>query len=206
MPRKLCDQCARPVQVCLCSDFVSIEAPLEVVILQHPSEQKQALATVPLIKQCLSPANILVGEDFSSQPMIDALLSEPDSVRVIYPADNAEPWQINSAISSAPKIKTLIVIDGTWRKAKRIWHMNPWLTNFKAVVLEGMNASAYRIRSSSVEGGVSTIEAVVGALNYLTASQDYDALLKPFKAMIGQQIEKMGSDVFAAHYGREDLD
>jgi len=201
VPRKLCDGCSRPVSVCICEHLVSVVAPIEVVILQHPSEQKQALATVPLIGRCLSPVSVLVGEDFSDHELIKGLSASPNEVRVVYPTDSAEEWKIgDSASESDHQVRTLIFIDGTWRKAKRIWHTNPWLAQLPAVILTGMAPTAYKIRSSSVEGGVSTLEAVVGALNYLTASSDFDQLQKPFNAMIDLQIQKMGSEVFAAHY------
>lgn len=205
MPRKLCDGCSRPVSVCICEHLVSVVAPIEVVILQHPSEQKQALATVPLIERCLSPVSVHVGEDFSDEETIKEILKSPNEVRVVFPADSAQTWKIGASTSANDRqIKTLIFIDGTWRKAKRIWHTNPWLAQLPAVILTGMAPTAYKIRSSSVEGGVSTLEAVVGALNYLTASSDFDQLQKPFHAMIDLQIQKMGSEVFAAHYEQSD--
>lgn len=205
MPRKLCEGCNRPVAVCICEHLVSVEAPINVVILQHPSEQKQALATVPLIERCLAPVDVLVGEAFADDPRIRTLLAEPSTVRVIFPTQDAVEWAVQGPhAADHAQVKTLIFIDGTWRKAKRIWHLNPWLEDIQAVMLTELAPTAYKIRSSSVDGGVSTLEAVVGAINYLTHSRMGDPLLQPFHAMIDMQIKKMGSDVFAAHYGKSD--
>lgn len=211
MPRKLCSGCDRPIAVCICEHLVSVEAPMKVVILQHPSEQKQALATVPLLQRCLQPVTVLVGEDFTDHPEIEQLFSSDEGAInaetccVVYPAPDARHWHAQQPANSADKaIQTLIFIDGTWRKAKRIWYANPWLQQLPAAVLDGLEPSAYKIRSSSVEGGVSTLEAVSGALNYLTGSRQYEALLQPFHAMIDLQIKKMGREIFEAHYGKSD--
>lgn len=206
MPRKLCEHCQRPPAVCLCPSLVNLQAPCRVLILQHPSEQKQALATVPLLQLCLSPLQVLVGENFNDHPEVLGLMADPQSCRVIYPAANSEEWDVTTTLKVKRKneIKTLVVIDGTWRKAKRIWHLNPWMHKLPSVRLTGLGASQYQIRSSKVEGGVSTIEAVAAACEYLTGDGGFKTLLNPFHAMINIQIEKMGEEVFLAHYQKKD--
>lgn len=203
MARTVCEGCHRPKNVCLCPHLVSLTAPVEVVILQHPTERKQALATVPLLELCLTPLSVYVGEDFTQASFVKDLLDRPKSCRVLFPAEGAEFWTIDAPRALKEPFETLIVIDGTWRKAKRIWLSNPWLHELPAVMLDGLPASEYRIRSSSVEGGVSTLEAVTAALNYVAEMEEVDPfepLLKPFRVMVDQQIKKMGPEVFKAHY------
>ncbi len=244
MSRKRCEGCDRPVAVCLCDHWVQVTSPVKVVILQHPSERKQALATVPILQHCLSPLMVWVGEEFGHESQaeqhaqINKWLADSAGVRVLYPATSAEQWDCSlhndpacheraapvRQRESTANIHTLIVVDGTWRKAKRIWHLNSWLQAIPSACLTGLPASNYRIRASQVEGGVSTLEAVVAALNYLTddltndlASDSgndptggvtgqgrFDELIKPFAAMVDMQIKKMGADVFNAHYGKQE--
>jgi DTW domain-containing protein YfiP len=150
---------------------------------------------------------VVVGEELSQDTFIKTLIDEPESTLVIFPTDESEHWGIKSANGIKPNHrlpKRLIVLDGTWRKAKLLWHMNPWLHEFKTVALQGLPSSEYVIRSSTVQGGVSTLEAVMHACNYLTGSERYSPLLKPFKAMIDWQVKKMGRETFLAHYGRLD--
>jgi DTW domain-containing protein YfiP len=203
MPRKLCESCGRPLNVCLCDDLVSVKAPCAVAILQHPSELKQPLATVPILKLCLKPLNVLVGEDFSEHAELQTLLAKHKNVHVLYPSEDAKEWSLQGDYLSGSKsaeVDLLLVIDGTWRKAKRIWLSNPFLHSLPCVKLTGGPAGQYQVRSTTVEGGISTLEAVAQACNYLSKSHDFDELYKPFKAMINMQIEKMGADVFRAHY------
>lgn len=199
MPRKLCESCGRPLNVCLCEELVSMTSPCRVVILQHPSELKQSLATVPLLKLCLQPLNIFVGEDFTDHDDLHTLLARHKNIRVLYPHVDAAEWSLG-AVSKSDEVDLLLVIDGTWRKAKRIWLSNPFLQTLPCVTLTGGPEGQYQVRSTTVEGGVSTLEAVAQACNYLSRSHDFDELYKPFNAMINMQIKKMGPEVFKAHY------
>ncbi len=202
MPRKLCNRCLRPQNVCLCKHLVSLQAPCKVLILQHPSEQKQPLATVPLLQLCLSPIEVLVGEDFSNHAVVKELLKQPANVRVLFPADNAAAWRVGQKRDLNDPVETLIVLDGTWRKAKKMWFVNEWLQALPAVSLVDAPASQYQIRSSTISGGVSTLEAVALSCNYLVGTSGFDALYEPFNAMIKMQIKKMGQEIFQAHYGQ----
>ncbi len=204
MPRKVCEGCQRPQAVCLCPYLVSLQAPCRLVILQHPSEQKQALATVPILQQCIQPLDVWVGEDFQDHPQRLELLEQAECCRVLFPSETSEKWSMQQGRTSMQPVKYLIVIDGTWRKAKRIWHMNPWLHELPCAQLTDLGPSQYQIRSSTIEGGVSTLEAVSFACEYLSGSGEYRGLMTPFKAMIDMQIKKMGQEVFLAHYNKQD--
>jgi len=203
MPRKLCEHCQRPLAVCICPYLVNLQAPCRLLILQHPSEQKQALATVPLLQLCIEPLDVLIGESFGHLEIIQSILKRPDECRVLFPSEHSVQWDLSKQVESDEAVSTLIILDGTWRKAKRIWHMNPWLEQLPSVQLSNAPKSQYQIRASSVEGGVSTLEAVMHGCNYLSGRAQFNELLKPFNAMIDMQIQKMGKEVFLAHYGKQ---
>jgi DTW domain-containing protein YfiP len=56
------------------------------------------------------------------------------------------------------------VLDGTWRKAKKIHLCNNWLKNIPNLTLNKERKTDYGIRKSSVEQGLSSIEAIAFAL------------------------------------------
>ena len=200
MAREICKGCSRPKSVCLCEYMVHIDAPINILILQHPDEQKHPLATVPILHECISNLDVRVGTHFQSD-----IVPNISRGALLYPAEGAENWdcaavKTEKGSSELDSIETLVIIDGTWRKAKRIWFENPWLQQMRSVALTGLEQSHYRIRSTKVEGGLSTLESVVYACNYLSKSDRYDCLLKPFEAMVDMQIKKMGIETFNAHY------
>ena len=204
MPRKLCNRCLRPQNVCLFEHLVNVQAPCRVLILQHSSEQKQPLATVPILQLCLSPDEVLVGEDFSSHEVVKELLKQPSNVRVLFPSDEAKAWRVGQQADSNERVDTLVVLDGTWRKAKKMWFVNQWLHSLPAVSLLDAPVSQYQIRASSIAGGVSTLEAVAMSCNYLARTDKFDQLYQPFNAMIEMQIKKMGQEIFQAHYQKNE--
>ena len=93
--RKMCSGCSRPVSVCLCEHFVSLQAPCNVLILQHPSEQKQALATVPILQHCIRNLQVRVGEVFAEEDVL-SLINRPEQCRVLFPANGAQAWSFST--------------------------------------------------------------------------------------------------------------
>ncbi|MNP39850.1 DTW domain protein [compost metagenome] len=93
--------------------------------------------------------------------------------------------------------------DGTWRKARKLLYLNPLLGGLPRVTLAQAAASRYRLRKAPEAGALSTIEAVVGALNTLEQPACFDALLAPFEALIEGQIRAMGVETFQRNHGRE---
>src|SRR5690606_24408887 len=98
----------------------------------------------------------------------------------------------------------LIVPDGTWRKARKIVHANPVLASLPRWQLPAGEPSRYRVRKTNEAAAVSTIEAIVRTLSALEPDQDFHPLLKPFDALIEQQIAAMGNDVYQRNHARSE--
>lgn len=161
------------------------------LLLQHPSEVNHALNTARLAALGLNNAQLVVGEVFEDLP---ALLSPPGyQARLLFPGEDAQPLQAYGA-STEPLL--LVVPDGTWRKARKILHLNPLLAALPRVTLAQGGVSRYRLRKAPEPGALSTIEAIVQALQVLEAPRSFDAVLKPFEALIEGQIAAMGPGVF----------
>jgi DTW domain-containing protein len=94
----------------------------------------------------------------------------------------------------------LVVPDGTWRKARKLLYLNPLLAALPRVALPEGLTSRYRLRKAPMPGALSTLEAIVTALNGLEPSGSFDLLLKPFEALIEGQISAMGADTFARNH------
>jgi DTW domain-containing protein YfiP len=168
-----------------------------VLILQHPSELKHALNTARLAALGLSNAELRVGEVFED---LAALLAQPGyRPCLLFPGEGAQPLQqFASQVVDQPLL--LVVPDGTWRKARKLLYLNPLLATLTRVALPEGLQSRYRVRKAPMPGALSTIEAVVGALNILEAPAQFDTLLKPFEALIEGQIEAMGADIFQRNH------
>ena len=154
MKRRCCDGCGRPEKVCLCSHLKHCELPFELIIWQDPDEAKHPLSTAPLLDKSIANCRLIVGD----QCLPEELLGENDfsDVALLYPLEGATPLPMSEARSSVSRV---LVLDGTWRKVRRLLLLNPWLKTLPCLSLTPDSESRY-LRQSQVEQGVSTLEAV----------------------------------------------
>ncbi|XP_060190058.1 uncharacterized protein LOC132619112 [Lycium barbarum] len=88
------------------------------------------------------------------------------------------------------EVKNLIVLDGTWAKAKRMYNENPWLKMLPHVKLDVEKLSLYsEVRCQPKAGYLSTIESIVYALRGVGEEdcEGLDNLLDVFESMVGDQ-------------------
>lgn len=197
MSRPHCLRCCRPLDHCLCELIPQLPSRTRLLILQHPSEVRHALNTARLAALGLSNAELRVGERFEDLP---ALLAQPGyRACLLFPGEEAQPLaQFAAQLDELPAL--LVVPDGTWRKARKLLHCNPLLAALPRVTLAPGLQSRYRLRKAPMPGALSTIEAVVCALDILEAPAQFEALLKPFEALIDGQIAAMGEQTYLRNH------
>jgi len=199
MSRPLCPRCCRPLSHCLCALIPALHSRTRVLILQHPSEVRHALNTARLAALGLTNAELCVGETFAD---LEGLLNRPGYRScLLFPGEGAQPLAAFAEEQNARPLQ-LVVPDGTWRKAAKLLHMNPLLAALPRVTLPEGGVSRYRLRKAPMAGALSTIEAIVQALDGLEAPRQFGALLRPFEALIEGQIEAMGEETFNRNHSR----
>ncbi|VVO31949.1 tRNA-uridine aminocarboxypropyltransferase [Pseudomonas fluorescens] len=199
MSRSQCPRCLRPETHCLCPLIPQLDSRTRVLLLQHPSEVNHALNTARLAALGLINAELIVGEVFEDLP---ELLNQPGyQARLLFPGDDAQALQ---AYTSTDQPLLLVVPDGTWRKARKLLHLNPLLAALPRVTLAQGAVSRYRLRKAPGPGALSTVEAIVQALQVLESPTSFEALLRPFEALIDGQIAAMGEEVFQKNHGGGD--
>jgi DTW domain-containing protein len=198
--RALCERCLRPQTHCLCALIPQLTSRTRVLILQHPDEAKHALNTARLAALGLCNCELLVTQQL---PQLAALLGDPAyQAYLLFPGDAAQPLSLlaEQVASADSRAVLLVVPDGTWRKARKLLYLNPLLAALPRVALPEGLTSRYRLRKAPMPGALSTLEAIVTALNGLEPSGSFDLLLKPFEALIEGQISAMGADTFARNH------
>ncbi|MPQ67404.1 MULTISPECIES: DTW domain-containing protein [unclassified Pseudomonas] len=200
MSRARCERCLRPESHCLCALIPQLDSRTRVLLLQHPSEVNHALNTARLAALGLTNAELRVGEVFEDLPQ---LLQQPGyQAKLLFPAEDAQPLQVYAAAPSELPL-LLVVPDGTWRKARKMLYLNPLLAALPRVTLEAGAVSRYRLRKAPEPGALSTLEAIVQALETLEAPVSFAALLRPFEALIEGQIRAMGEETFLRNHEKK---
>lgn len=165
--RLRCARCLRPQATCLCALVRPTAHRTEVLVLQHPQEQRQAKNSVALLRLSLARCEVVVGERFSPEAL-QALLQRPGrDTRLLYPDVPAAPAPPASAAPATAPLR-LVVIDATWRKSLRLLLEHPALAALPRLSLAAPQPTRYRaIRAARRGDQVSTLEATVQALAML---------------------------------------
>ena len=170
-----------------------------VLILQHPHEKREPLATAPAIVATLRHAKLVTGLSWPNLARPLGHDADPRRWAVLYlgsarpkasadrrelllvggdgqPVDNPEPILRG--------LDGIVLIDGTWSQAKTLWWRNPWLLKLHRLVLNPPRpARLGKLRREPRREALSTLEAAALALRHLEAGPDAaEALL----AALGQ--------------------
>ena len=159
------------------------------LILQHPQEQDAVLGSAQILTASLPKAKIVIG---LSWPNFAKALGEegvdPRRWAVLFPDREAEGEQVTgrAAIASPRELEGIVVLDGTWSKAKTLWWRNPWLSKLNRLTLKPKQPSIYgHLRAEPRREFVSTLESVTAALTLCGESPEIEAgLARVFRTMV----------------------
>ncbi|MEW6997073.1 tRNA-uridine aminocarboxypropyltransferase [Colwelliaceae bacterium BS250] len=188
MSRQYCTSCERPLVTCICNLTCRINNNVEVWFLQHPSEVKQAKGTAKLASLCLENCHIIIGENFTDNDELNRLIiDENKQVLLLYPQDGAVKA---STLSAASQLKSVVlVLDGTWKKAYKMYQLSKNLHDIAKITLGGDIKSQYLIRKHHKDADVSSLEACAHALIALENNKaKYQPLLSSFQQFNQMQL------------------
>jgi|SRR5450830_627604 len=204
--RPMCARCLRALSSCICHWITPLVPTVQVLILQHPLEVHQAKGSARLLHLSLNGSVLISGEQFSEAALRDLLYGASQSTPaqaiqpvLLYPQtpESGAPWSgiqadcagpsALSELSRVPRVR-LVVLDATWRKSRKMLHLNPLLQHLPRLPLIDPPASQYRIRKAHRADQLSTLEASCHALAQLEHDDGkYLPLLQAFDGFVGQQ-------------------
>lgn len=167
----------------MCDRVERCETERRVLILQHPQEKDALLGSAQIVAASLPKAQIVIG--LSWRNLAHALGEEQvDAQRwaVLFPdretPENAVASRSGKALDPCA-LEGIIVLDGTWSKAKTLWWRNPWLNKLNRLNLKPSQPSIYgRLRLEPRREFVSTLESVAQALTLCGEPPEVEAKLK----------------------------
>jgi DTW domain-containing protein YfiP len=186
----VCETCHRPTAACVCDRVTTFRTQRRVLILQHPQERDALLGSAQIVAASLPKAQIVVGLSWRN---LGHALGEPEvDVKrwgVLFPDSEAAGDQVtqrSGLVLEPSSLEGIIVLDGTWSKAKTLWWRNPWLNKLNRVTLKPGKPSIYgRLRAEPRREYVSTLESVAAALTLCGESPDVAAgLERPFRTLV----------------------
>jgi DTW domain-containing protein YfiP len=198
-PRSTCSRCLRARSACICAHVLALQPQVEVLILQHPLEVQQSKGSARLLHLSLAGSSLQVGECFDTAQLAQWLHAPGKTSVLLYPATVHDaqgkllPLAPTPPAALPPSQLRLIVLDGTWRKSRKMLYRNPLLQALPRLSLQAMPPSHYRLRKAHRPDQLSTLEAVCYALMQLEQDEaKYAPLLQAFDGFIAQLAQHWG--------------
>lgn len=163
-----CARCLFPPAECLCPEVPRLATRTRFLLLRHASELTRPTNSGRWAALALTRLRLVDYALRGAAPDLSAL-AEPGTV-VLFPSPHPAPL--------APPPRQVVVLDATWAQARRMAQRIPGLQALPRLSLPPALLAGPRdpIRRSRVRGGLSTLEAIAGALHLLGEAEPARAL------------------------------
>jgi DTW domain-containing protein YfiP len=187
--RATCAACLRAQSACICHWVRPLSSRVDLLILQHPLEVRNAKNSARLLHLCVAGSRLVVGEAFDGAALHALLYADGRVPLLLYPETAGElAAPFDADLLTQPDRLRLVVLDATWRKSRKMLYLNPGLQTLPRLALHDVPASAYRIRKAHAPHQLSTLEAAAVALAQLEGDAgQYRPLLQAFDGFVQQQ-------------------
>ncbi|SHF71641.1 conserved hypothetical protein [Modicisalibacter ilicicola DSM 19980] len=166
-----CEACRLPALNCLCPYRVQADSDARFWLLTHPLEHNKPTNTGRLIGDVLDTTEVFTW--YRTAPDT-ALLENLDDPRfapfLIFPDDQpdyAERVVGPEAVGDAKcegRIPVFIILDGTWRQARRIFRKSPYLERLPVLPLYTERRTRYHLRKPASASHLCTAEVAAELL------------------------------------------
>ena len=175
-----CQGCHKNPKICLCGRIPPRPLAHRLIVYQHPVEIWRASNTAMLITGLYPSAQIVIRGEPQGEAYLDRLLAEPDCRPfVLFPEPGAREAGEIAAAGFPEGIRPLwILIDGSWRQARRMRRRLIRERAIPAVRLDPARESNYRVRRQRRAGNLATAEAAALLIGRLNGEASPDAALQ----------------------------
>jgi len=186
-----CNKCGLPKITCICDKALKIETNAKIWILSTEKEFYRPSNTARLLKLINPNSTEIFLWERTKKPdqLIENVNDEKYETYVLFPVEDEEAQCKKVEYENTGKIPAFILIDGTWKEARRILRKSDYLNKLPRISLEPSFKSQYDLRRGAAEGNLCTIEAAVEVLkinneidNSQVIDEFYKLFLKSYKA------------------------
>ena len=184
-----CDCCRLPESSCICEHRVEVEAGVEFVVLMHRNETYKPTNTGRLIEATISNTRVIQWHSrLEAGEELETLLHNPAYQPIIvFPPSPDYQQRMISSPDEAPGVgkPLFILLDGTWRQARRIFRHSVYLQQLPVISLDEARSSTYALRKAIHEGQLCTAEVAAALLDQIgevEAGEALEAYYRKFNA------------------------
>jgi len=186
-----CNECGLPLINCICNRSTKVSTKAKFWILSSEREFYRPSNTARLLKLINPDSTELFLWERTKNPeqLIRNISMEKYAPFAVFPAEDEESGKRKVVFERTDKTPAFIILDGTWKEARKIFRKSNFLKSLSIISIEPHNTSNYDLRRGAAEGNLCTIEAAIeilkmnGELETSQAIDDYyNLFLKSYKA------------------------
>jgi DTW domain-containing protein YfiP len=178
-----CPRCYLPTRLCLCPEVPRLATRTEFLVIRHHKEKEKSTNTARIAALALAHCRVLA-YGAPEEPFDASVLEAPDTWLLFPGTQPPAP--------DAPTPQRLVVLDGNWSQARRMVHRVPVLSRLPGLTLPPPAPDTRRLRRPPHPEGMSTLEAIAGALAFLEGEEAARPLYELHERMIDRVLESRG--------------
>jgi len=160
----------------------------------HASEFKATTNTGRWARLALTNSETRLRGEKDRRVDLSGMYDETRQPVFLFPEENSE--ELRPGMFEKPV--TLIVPDGKWRQASKMWRREPELKKIPCVRLPAGPLSRYMLRRAPQPHCLSTLEAIARALGAIEGPGVENTLLKYFDEMVARTLMTRSPDALRA--------
>ncbi|OPX54205.1 conserved hypothetical protein [Oceanospirillum multiglobuliferum] len=176
---KRCAGCLMAATHCICElRPENVPCRAQFWLIMHTDEIYKPTNTGRLLADCLPSTQVSYWYRTEPDPKLLALLADERYQPFIIFPDDMEDYahrvvQFDPVMAQAPeKIPVFLILDGTWRQARRIFRKSPYLDNLPVLPLKTDRLTRYALRTPASEQHLCTVEV---GIELLKVAQEWAA-------------------------------
>lgn len=187
-----CPTCMLYNEICICSKIKKFTINTKISILMHIKEKRKVSNTGKIADLCLTNSQVIYKGEKHPTTDIRDLISEDHINLILYPDATAE---LNKElIAKFDKPINLIALDGNYNQAGKMFRMEKILRKAKTVRLPLGQIRKCELRSPLHPEQISTIEAILNALEIIGDSSANEYMEYFFNEMT-LRLKKRGQNI-----------
>jgi len=149
-----CDGCLLPKADCICTAIPTPSARSAFLLLMYTGECYKPSNTGRLIADVAADSHAYVWDRTNPDPALLQLLQQPDYAPiVVFPHEYAAAERcisnVPTELQTGAKKPLFVMLDGTWREAKKMFSKSPYLDGFPVLGITPTAASNYQLREAA---------------------------------------------------------
>lgn len=183
-----CEHCLLAQKDCICAERPQVDGRSAFCFLMYHGESRKPSNTGRLVADVVRDNHAFLWDRTQPDPQLLALLQDARyAPMLVFPHEYAEPSRcINSprevlCFQSGQdgqdgKIPLFVMLDGTWREAKKMFRNSPYLAALPVLGIQPAQLSSYLMRDAAHRHQLCTAEVAIEVLRLAEENAVADAL------------------------------